>query len=192
MKAVENCISVLDMPSKGLGLKVKSLKFKKKQKILSESFLLIALVLLLLCPPVSPAIKDRVVAFIDDTAITLSELDEVYKESIKLNPDVTKEEVLNSMINRILLIREAKKLRLNAPSDEELLKEYISLKMRPHVKEEEVSDFYQKNIGNFKGKDFESVREEIEDYLIEKELNQLLKKHVDELRKKAYIKIQLQ
>ncbi|MGQ9570553.1 MAG: hypothetical protein ACUVUQ_06890 [Thermodesulfovibrionales bacterium] len=182
----------MDMPSKGLGLKVKSLKFKKKQKILSESFLLIALVLLLLCPPVSPAIKDRVVAFIDDTAITLSELDEVYKESIKLNPDVTKEEVLNSMINRILLIREAKKLRLNAPSDEELLKEYISLKMRPHVKEEEVSDFYQKNIGNFKGKDFESVREEIEDYLIEKELNQLLKKHVDELRKKAYIKIQLQ
>ncbi len=172
---MENCISVLDMLSKE-----------------NERVLAVTLLLLLICSPVYSGIKDRVVAFVDDTAITLSELCEVYTESIKFNPDITKEEVLNSMINRILLIREAKKLHLDATSDEELLKEYISLKMRPHVKEEDVSDYYQKHIQNFQGKDFESVREEIEVYLTERELNRLMKKHVDELRKKAYIKIQLQ
>ncbi|MGB9715307.1 MAG: hypothetical protein ACPL1G_02670 [Thermodesulfovibrionales bacterium] len=137
-------------------------------------------------------IKDRVVAFVDNIAITSSELDEVYSESIKLNPEITKEDVLNSMINRILLLREAKKLHLNAPSDDEVLKEYISLKMRPHIKEEDISDFYHKHIDDFRGKGFEAVREEIEHYLAEKELNQLLKKHIEELRKKAYIKIQLE
>ena len=155
--------------------------------------LLVTCLLLTLCPSPSSAIKDRVVAFVDNTAITLSELNEVYTESLKHTPDITKEEVLNTMVNRLLLLREAKKLRLEAASEEKLLQEYIDLKIRPHIriKEEEVSDFYQKHINDFQGKEFEAVREEIEHYLAERELNQLLKNHIDELRKKAYIKIQL-
>lgn len=196
MKAVENCISVLDMPFNNSKLKTKSskdIKINNNSKFkIRISNLLITIVLFALCSFLSAGIKDHVVAFVDDTAITLSELNEVYSESIKLNPEITKEEVLNSMINRILLLREAKKLRLNAPSEDELIKEYISLRMKPHVKEEEVSDFYQKHIDDFKGKEFETVREEIEDYLTERQLNQLLKEHIDELRKKAYIKIQLE
>jgi hypothetical protein len=149
--------------------------------------------LFVLFPSTSAAIKDRVVAFVDNIAITLSELDEVYTESLKQTPDITKEEVLNTMVNRVLLLREAKKLHLEAPSEEKLLQDYIDLKIRPRIKikEEDISDFYQKNINDFQGKEFETVREEIEHYLTERELNNLLKKHIDELRKKSYIKIQL-
>jgi predicted RNA-binding protein Jag len=138
-------------------------------------------------------IKDRVVAFVDNTAITLSELEEVYSKSLKATPGITREEVLDTMVNRVLLLREAKKIRLEAPSEDELLKEYIDLKIRIFIKikEEEVLDFYQKHIEDFQGKEFETVREGIENYLAEAELNMLLKKHIDELRKKAYIKIQL-
>jgi hypothetical protein len=207
VKAVENSTSALDMHFKRLNFKgqklkiielIQSPKFKKQQKKFSESFFILAryfLVIIALLFSINSllyaGIKDRVVAFVDDTAITLSELDEAYSDSIKLTPEITKEEVLNSMINRILLLREAKKLRLNAPTDEEILKEYISLRLRPHIKEEDVVDFYKKHIDDFHGKDFETVREEIEHYLNEKEFNQLLKNHIDELREKAYIKIQL-
>ncbi len=139
-------------------------------------------------------IKDRVVAFVDNTAITLSELEEVYSKSLKVTPVITREEVLDTMVNRVLLVREAKKIRLEAPSEDELLKEYIDLKIRIFIKvrEEEVLDFYQKHIEDFQGKEFETVREEIENYLSETELNRLLKIHIDELRKKAYVKIRLE
>lgn len=180
-------------------LKTQSSKLRKLKKAFPEAVLrithrtlLITIVLFASCSTLNAGIKDRVVAFVDDTAITLSELDEIYSESIKIDPEINKEEVLNSMINRILLLREAKKLRLNAPSDVELLKEYISLRMRPHIKEEDILEFYQKHIDDFKEKDFEAVRGEIENYLAERELNQLLKKHIEELRKKSYIKIQLE
>ena len=58
------------------------------------------------------------------------------------------------------------------------------------IKEKDVSDFYQNHIEDFKGKEFDAVREEIENYLVEAELNRLLKLHIEELRKKTYIKIQ--
>jgi hypothetical protein len=200
-KAVANCISVLDKPSKSSKFRVQSSKLEKQGKYLSENFLLVIhisylitfLLIFALFPSASAAIKDRVVAFVDNSAITLSELDEVYSESLKRTPDITKDEVLNTMVNRVLLLREAKKLHLEAPSEEKLLQDYIDLKIRPRIKikEEDVSDFYQKHINDFQGKEFETVKEEIEHYLAERELNNLLKKHIDELRKKAYIKIQL-
>ena len=196
-----NCISVLDKPSKSSKFRVQSSKLEKQGKYLSENFLLVIhisylitfLLIFALFPSASAAIKDRVVAFVDNSAITLSELDEVYSESLKRTPDITKDEVLNTMVNRVLLLREAKKLHLEAPSEEKLLQDYIDLKIRPRIKikEEDVSDFYQKHINDFQGKEFETVKEEIEHYLAERELNNLLKKHIDELRKKAYIKIQL-
>jgi hypothetical protein len=198
---VANCISVLDKPSKSSKFRVQSSKLEKQGKYLSENFLLVIhisylitfLLIFALFPSASAAIKDRVVAFVDNSAITLSELDEVYSESLKRTPDITKDEVLNTMVNRVLLLREAKKLHLEAPSEEKLLQDYIDLKIRPRIKikEEDVSDFYQKHINDFQGKEFETVREEIEHYLAERELNNLLKKHIDELRGKAYIKIQL-
>lgn len=170
-----------------------SVSFSHSLLVTLHSYLITFLLIFALFPSPSAAIKDRVVAFVDNTAITLSELDEVYTESLKQTPDITKEEALNTMINRLLLLREAKKLHLEASSEENLLQDYLDLKIRPRIKikEQDVSDFYQKHINDFQGKEFETVREEIEHYLAERELNNLLKKHIDELRKKTYIKIQL-
>lgn len=138
-------------------------------------------------------IKDRIVASVDNTAITLSDLEKKYADTVKLTPNITKDEVLNTMINRVLLLREAKKIRLEAPSEDEMIKEYIDLKIRTfiRIKEEEARDFYSKHVTNFEGKEFEEVREDIENYLTENELNQLLKSHINELRGNVCVKIQL-
>lgn len=154
---------------------------------------IIFLLLFALCSLLYAEIKDRVVAFVDNTAITLSDLEMKYVDTVKKTPNITREEVLNTMVNRVLLLREAKKVWLEAPSEDELLKEYIDLKIKAfiRIKDEEVMDFYSKHISDFEGKEFEDVRDDIENYLIENELNQRLKAHINELREMACVKIQL-
>ena len=139
-------------------------------------------------------INDRVVAYVNTNAITLSELETRYLDTRKVTPDITREEVLNTMINRVLLLREARRLRLEAPSEDELLKEYIDLKVRTliRVKEEEIQDFYDKHKDEFEGKDLEDVRDTIENYLVEHQLNEQLKEHISDLRKKTCVKVQLE
>ena len=139
-------------------------------------------------------ISDRVVAFIDNTAITYSELQEQYAEIVKITPNSTQEEVLNTMINRMLLIGEAEKIKLEAPSEDALLKEYIDLKIRAFIRvsEEELRTFYDQHVQEFQAREFDDVREEIEIYLTEQEVNERLKSHITELRQKYCIKIQLQ
>ena len=138
-------------------------------------------------------ITDRVVAFVDNNAITLSELDAKYEETLKVTQTITKEEVLTTMVNRLLLLNEAKKMRLEAPSEDALLKEYIDLKIRSfiRIKEEEIADFYKKHDDEFQGKTLDDVRDEIEKYLTEKEVNERLKSHINELREKSCVQMQL-
>jgi hypothetical protein len=164
----------------------------QKTKIFFSLFFIFLLITIHYSPGTA-LIKDHVVAFVDNTAITLSEFEEEYSKAQKVTPGITKEEVLNAMINRVLLLREAKKIRLTERSDDELLKEYIDLKLRPFVKvkEKDVLDYYEIHSKDFQGKTLEDMREEIENYLAEAELNRLLKKHIEELRKKAYIGIQM-
>jgi hypothetical protein len=155
-------------------------------------FLFSFLLLFAPCPLLHAEIQDRVVAFVDNTAITLSDLETKYAETLKATPNITKEEVLNTMVNRMLLLREAKRFRLEAPSEEELLKEYIDLKIRAfiRIRDQAIADFYQQHLIDFQGKELDEVRDQIETYLIENELNQRLKSHIDELRGKSCVKVQ--
>jgi len=155
-------------------------------------YLLTSLLLLAPCPLLHAAIHDRVVAFVDNTAITLSDLEMKYAETLKATPNSTTMEVLNTMVNRTLLLREAKRFRLEAPSEDGLLKEYIDLKIRAfiRIRDQEITDFYQQHLIDFQGKELDEVRDQIETYLIENELNQRLKSHIDELRGKACVKVQ--
>jgi len=149
------------------------------------------LVFLLVPAPGVEAFGDRVVAFVDDEAITNSELQEQYLKTRKLTPDITRDEVLNTMINRILILREARKYRIEKPSPDEVIKEYIDLKERAFIRvpETEIEKYYSENSSQFPGKEYDDVRDDIEQYLIEKELNVRLKETLRELRKTAYIKI---
>ncbi len=138
--------------------------------------------------------NDRIVAYVDTQAITLSELENKFYETKKVLPDITIEEVLNTMINRVLLLTEAKKIRLEAPTEEEILNDYIDLKIKAliRIKEEDIHNFYRTNPDRFEGKQVEDVWDEIETYLIEKQLNEHLKTHINELKQKTCIKMQLQ
>lgn len=140
-----------------------------------------------------PEVIDRVVAFIDDGAITLSELEASYAEAVKINPDITKHEVLNTMVNRFFLLREAKRLRIEAPTDEQLLEEYINIRVKAFIKvsETDIRKFYDKKRGDFSGLKFSDVKDRIKTYLQEKEVNQRLKQHIEELKANSYIKILL-
>jgi hypothetical protein len=136
-------------------------------------------------------IHDRVIAFVDNQAITLSDLEEQYRNTVKLSPDITNTEVLNTMINRILLLREAKRYRIEAATQDDVMREFIDLKIRAFIRvgEGDMERFYQENVSKFSGRGYEDAREEIERYLTEKELNEKLKAMLNELREKAYIKI---
>ena len=136
-------------------------------------------------------ISDRVAAFVDDEAITHSELQDQYKKTLNVTPDIKIEEVLNTMINRVLILREAKKYRIEEPTPEEVIREYIDLKVRAFIRvpETEIETYFRENSSMFSGKEYDDVRDEIEQYLIEKDLNKRLKEIIRELRKSAYIKI---
>jgi hypothetical protein len=181
MRAAESFISVSDMHS------------KKTEISRFYYFLWIALFVLLPSTTLSAGIKDRVVAYVDNTAITLSELDKKYAETLQVTPSITREEVLNTMVNRLLLIREAQRIRLKSEREDELLKEYVDLKIRSfiRIKDEEIRNFYDSHISDFPGKELDELKEDIENYLSEEELNTRLRAHIAELRNNACVKIQL-
>ncbi|MDH4231107.1 MAG: SurA N-terminal domain-containing protein [Nitrospirota bacterium] len=136
-------------------------------------------------------ISDRVAAFVDDEAITCSELQDQYRKTLSVTPDITIGEVLDTMINRLLILREAKKYRIEEPTQEEVIREYIDLKVRAFIRvtETEIETYYEENSSMFSGKVYDDVRDEIEQYLTEKDLNRRLKEIIREFRKSAYIKV---
>ena len=154
----------------------------------------ILLVLILFTFHARAEVIDKVVAFIDTEAITLSELRDTYEKTLKLSPDITEQEVLTTMINRVLLLREARRLRLEAPDEDQLLEEYIDLKVRAFIKikESDIREVYASNIEEFAGKNYTDVKDDIEAYLLEKEVNYRIRHHLEGLREKAYVRVLLQ
>lgn len=143
---------------------------------------------------VGAEVIDRVVAFIDDTAITQTELEDTYAETVKITPGATRLEALETMMNRRLLLREARKLRLKGENDSDILEQYINLKVKAFIRIEEdaVRKFYNENREKMGGMDYSSVRGDIERYLREIEVNRRLRDHLAELREKSYVKILLE
>lgn len=139
-------------------------------------------------------ILERVVAYVNNTAITLSEFRENAVIMRKKSGNISDPDIINAMINRILLLHEAKKLRLEAADEDELVQDYIDIKIKSAIliKEEAIESFYSENAAKFEGRDYLAVRDEIEKYLFEREVNKRLKEHIEELRAGADIKIQLQ
>ncbi len=158
------------------------------------AFSLFCVVFCLLSTALSHAeILERVVAYVNNNAITLSEFRKDAQKVRKKLGNVSDSEIINSMINKLLLVEEAKSMRLEAPDDDELVQEFIDIKIKPAIiiREEDVESFYNQNKDKFKGKDYLAVRDEIEQYLLEQETNKQLKKLIEELREKSDIKIQL-
>lgn len=139
-------------------------------------------------------IIDRVVASVDDRAITLSEFREAFERTRQVQPDIRMDEVLQTMVNRVLILNEARRLRIEAKTEEEVFREYIDLKVKTliRLREEEVEEFYRKNLEEFRETPYERVRDRIEAYLTEREINRLLKMHLAELRARAQVRIRIE
>lgn len=142
---------------------------------------------------------DRVVAIVDDDVVMLSELDSEFQRAQMSDMEVTREEVLDGMINRILLLREAKKVKKThifsarkKNEDNILISDYIEKRVKAFIRIpfDEIEIFYNENKSYFNGSDIYKVRDEIEAYLIELEVNKKLIAHLDELRQKAYVRKQ--
>ena len=193
---MENCISALDMHFKNsYKLKVMSYKLRK-------IFLMFLLVTchLSLVTAVNAEVVERIVAIVDDEIFTLSEFKDAFQNTINSGTKNTNMEVLDGMINRILLLREGKKFRLEESAaesrtleDNAIINDYIGRRLKTliHIPPEEIEQFYEKNRESFNGKDFYDVRDDIETYLVEKQLNKKLLEHINELREKSYIRIQI-
>ncbi len=167
---------------------------KVPRKLLSAVFAAFILLIPLLSPDFSRAVMiDQVIAYVDDRAITYSELRARHELISKSRPDMTEHQTLDSMINALLMLQKAKKLRLEAPTEDDLIREYMEavVKSRISVSEDEVRKYYDSHRKEFGGKDFDSVRGGIEKYLTEVETNRKLLEHVRELRSGANIVIKL-
>ncbi len=135
-------------------------------------------------------IINRVVAYVDNIAITLEDFN---KEVLKLREkfmDIKNEEVLNILINRTLLLKKAKEFFIEG-RDEEIINSYIELKVKSLIiiPETKIKEYYEQNKDKFKEQDYKVVRGQIERYLFEKELNIKLKEHIEELKQNAEVKI---
>ncbi len=151
----------------------------------------LAVVLLLPARGHAVAFRDSVAAYVDDHAITMSEVADQLSRTREAIPDVSRSDVLSTIINRVLLVREAKKYRIEAPSEDQMVKEYIDLKVRAfiRVREERIEEFYRQNADRFGRQELEEARDEIEQFIIEQELNERLREMIAELRRNAYIMV---
>jgi len=138
-------------------------------------------------------VLERVVAYVNNSAITLSAFQKSAQRTREKLDNVSDLDIINSMINNLLLVEAAKNMRLEAPDDDKLVQEYIDIKIKPAIiiRKEDMERFYNENKSQFKGQDYLAVKDEIEKYLVEIETNKQLKTLIGELRSKSDIKIQL-
>lgn len=162
-------------------------------------YCLFALVLLcsLCMVSVSAEVLDRIVAVVNNEIILLSDLERETAATAELAEEdgTTREDILERMINRRILFDEAVKFRLkNVASDEQAVVDlYIERRIRSliHISLKESEAYYLDNSETYGETDFYEVKDEIESILEEKELEARLKKHIEELRRTTYIRIQL-
>ncbi len=153
-----------------------------------------ALLVLMAVGPLLAAEKtktlDRIVAFVNGDAILLSELDARYELAVKLTPGITRRQVLQTMINRDLLLAQARKIFPEPVSADKAIQEYTGLKIRAFVRISGTAarNFYDANKKQLGGVSFDSVKDQIERLLEEKEINRRLQAYIGTLRGNAHIK----
>jgi hypothetical protein len=135
---------------------------------------------------------DRVVASIDDMAITESEFNEKYEELVKIDKGIDRLQALNAIVNRELLLKDANKYRIEGEEDD-VIRQYIDLKFRAliRVNDKDSKKYYNDHEDEFEGQEYEDVRQNIIKYLTEYKVNEQLKKQIEKLRSMSTIRIML-
>lgn len=150
---------------------------------------------------VNAEVLDRVVAIVNEEVILFSEFRDVFKKAFEADSKKTDVDVLNEMIDRLLLLEQAKQFGLKNTvhfktlrDNDAIIEEYINRRIKPFIRitEKEINSYYNENRELFSGKEFYDIRDEIEAYLIERRLELRLHEHTAELRRWSYIRVQLE
>lgn len=151
---------------------------------------LVTLFNLIFISTVFPEVIDRVVAYVDNYVITLRDFKNMAEKMKEKMPEIKNEEILEIMLNRALLLKNAKELFIEG-NEEEIINNYIELKIKSAIliSEGQIREYYEQNKTQFKDIPYPSIRNEIEKYLFEKELNKKLKEHIEKLKEDTEIKI---
>ncbi len=173
---------------------MKEIQYNRAKYNICILFYLLLLILYPLLYAAHAEIIERVVAFIDDDAITLSEFNKAYEIAVQRDKNISKKDVLNTMINRRLLLKEAERLHIspeNYKGDKEdaIIREYIDTRIKAFIRIPmgRIEAFYNANKERFKGRPFYEVKNDIERLLLEEEVNKRLVAEINKLREKSYI-----
>jgi hypothetical protein len=137
---------------------------------------------------------DKIIASVDDTAITHRELENTREEFLSSGIRISPERTLDIMIDRLLMLREAKKLRFEGDTEDKLILEYVNLKIKAFISVRKVTirNYYDSHKDDFRGISFEDARKDIRSMLVNRITNTRLRQHLDNLKKESDIKIYLQ
>lgn len=148
---------------------------------------------------ISAELVERVAAVVGDEVVLLSEFEEAMESAAESRNAYTKEDVINRMINRIILLREAKRFgferSIEGPVDaESVIKQYIERRIKAfiHIPYDQIEKYYADNRDKFGDSEFYDVKNEIEEYLVSRELVKRLREYIEGQRKKLYIRVQLE
>ena len=190
MRVQVSCTSVLDMRFKN-GAKgiAHSAKCRKRRHVIYTCVLLFSLCAMLFALCAFAVDLDRIVAIINDDIILSSELEDAFRIAAMTDKEIKKDEVLEDMIDRFLLLKQAKRFRISSletgggkNEDDRIVNEYIEKRIRAviYTSFEKMESYYRNNIESYGNRQFHEVKDEVEAELIEEELKNRLKKHVNE------------
>jgi len=162
-------------------------------------FILIAIIFFFTYP-VCSAVIERVVAVVNNEVILLSDFNHAMEAGTSGDDKADSRHVLDNMIDRLLLLEQAKKMRLDritsyrgAVDDDKLIDEYLRKRVSAliHIPFEKIESEYIANMDKFGNKKLIEVKAEIEAELVKSELKIRVQAHIIELRRRAYIRTQL-
>ncbi len=175
---------------------------KHDNKKLTISLFLLLVSSFLFLNSVYAELLERIVAIVNEEIILLSELKNEVQLRKSQAAEVSDAEVLDDMINRRLLLGQAKRMSIegDAESDKSLMTDdiiingYIERRVKAfiYIPLKDMEGYYSDNAGSYGDKKFYDVKSEIEAKLIETKLKEKLQEHIRDLRKDSYIRVQLE
>lgn len=165
---------------------------------------LIALIFLAACEP--RVEKSPVAVKINDIEITVDEFNDAYSHAYftKTEGPMTKEEFLDTLITRRLMLKEAEYYGLDRDEkflksieffwQQSLLKLVIEKKVKDFsvttkIEEKTIREYYEKNKDKYPNKSYEEKRERIKYMLMREKQQELLQEWMDSLKDNAKVKI---
>jgi len=147
---------------------------------------------------VDAELVERIVAVVNDDVILLSEFKAAMRQAEESGRDVKAKEVIDGMINNCLLLEQARKFSFGrdagTPSTpDKVIKNYINKRIKAliYIPFRDIEAYYYDNMQKYGKRDFYDVKNEIEEYLLNRTLEIKIQEHIDELREDAGIRIQI-